>query len=103
MDRAHGGAHIYVLLEEPSAPRRRTRSSSPSAGASTLDLKPTSNVSDGLITIPGSVPQAQAATGAAHDADAARAIAAGPHSHQSPHAPPYGPGGRAAGTSRGGP
>ena len=81
VDRAHGGAHIYVLLEEPlGAQDAHSLVLALGRRLPTLDLKPTSNVSDGLITIPGSAHKRGGHRELAHDADSARAIAAGPHS-----------------------
>lgn len=81
VDRAHGGAHIYVLLEDAlGAQETHSLVLALARRLPTLDTQPTSNVSDGLITIPGSAHKRGGHRELAHNTDSARAIAAGPHS-----------------------
>src|SRR5699024_2852098 len=55
-DRAHGGCHLYLLLEMPiSADEARTLVTALCARFETLDPSPVRSASDGLITVPGSV------------------------------------------------
>lgn len=80
-DHAHGGSHVYVLLEDPlSADEVRTLVTALARRFPTLDVLPTRSASDGLITIPGSVHKLGGHRELTTDADTARAIAAGPHS-----------------------
>lgn len=80
-DRAHGGAHVYVLLAEPlPAQDVHTLVLALSRLLPTLDTHPTSGVSDGLITIPGSAHKRGGHRELTCDADTARAIIEGPHS-----------------------
>lgn len=81
VDHAHGGAHIYVLLAEPiGAQDAHTLALALARRLPTLDTAPTSNVSDGLITIPGSAHRHGGHRALAHTAEELEAIAAGPHS-----------------------
>lgn len=53
-DRAHAGAHVYVLLEEPlSADDARTLALAMCRRLPTLDPGPMRSATDGLITVPG--------------------------------------------------
>jgi len=80
VDRAHGGAHVYVLLEDPlSADDARTLITALTRRLPTLDPKPVQNASDGLITIPGSVHRLGGHRELTVDADAAWATIAGTH------------------------
>lgn len=55
VDHAHGGRHLYVLLEQPvSADDVRTLVTAMAARFATLDPSPVRSASDGLITVPGS-------------------------------------------------
>lgn len=81
VDQAHGGGHIYVLLEDPlGAQDAHSLVLALSRRLPTLDLKPTSNVTDGLITIPGTAHKHGGHRLLAHEAGEALAIAAGPRS-----------------------
>lgn len=80
-DRAHGGAHIYVLLEDPlSADDVRTIVQALAYRLPTLDTAPARSASDGLITIPGSTHRLGGHRELTVDAESARAIATGPRS-----------------------
>lgn len=80
-DRAHGGAHVYVLLADPmSADDARTLCTALARRLPTLDIAPASNASDGLLTIPGSAHRRGGHRELVTDADTARAIVSGPHS-----------------------
>lgn len=80
-DRAHGGAHIYVLLEEPlSADDARTIVQALARRLPTLDPAPARSASDGLITVPGSAHRLGGHRELTVNAETAREIVAGPHS-----------------------
>lgn len=81
VDRAHGGAHIYVLLEDPlSADDVRTLADALAQRLPTLDTQPVRGASDGLITIPGSAHRFGGHRQLTVSAATARATVAGPHS-----------------------
>ena len=84
VDRAHGGAHVYVLLAEPmSADDARTLCTALAKRLPTLDTTPASNVTDGLLTIPGSAHRRGGHRELVTDAETTHAIISGPHSPKS--------------------